>query len=216
MNSKPDLNTDSDQSHREWVLAAVAEYECRLVRYAQRLLKGSLGSDSIEQAKDIVQHVFLKLCQQDREHINDRLAPWLFKVCRNKIFDEQKRHSSREFIDSDSTLAVTDRETNPQSAAVNRDLVKAVRKLINVLPTSQREAIDLWASGLSNREIAEVMSKTETAVRILIHRALKSLKNTPAVKRWNDDDPEPDRDTSEDWQQRFANLSERIANRSLN
>ena len=61
-----------------WVLEAVEAYELPLLRYARRLL------NDLDLANDAVQHAFVKLCEQSQEHLQGRVAPWLFRVCRNK------------------------------------------------------------------------------------------------------------------------------------
>src|SRR3954452_19058606 len=71
-----------EPSHRQWVLSALEENEGRLVRYAARLLKGDQ-----EGAKDVVQHAFLRLCDESAEQVGDHVAKWLFTVCRNRALD---------------------------------------------------------------------------------------------------------------------------------
>ena len=71
----------SPNDRREWVLAALDQFEGRLTRYAQRLL------GDLDRARDVVQFVFLRLCDQSPEEIDDRLAQWLYTVCRNQAMD---------------------------------------------------------------------------------------------------------------------------------
>src|SRR5215216_1904777 len=59
------------QSHRDWVLEALEEHEVALTRYALRLLR------ELEQARDVVQHAFLKLCEQAPEKIAGGERKWL-------------------------------------------------------------------------------------------------------------------------------------------
>ena len=66
---------------REWVLAVLDRYEVPLVRFARRLLRDE------DAARDIVQHVFLRLCDQSPSELGDRVAQWLFTVCRNRARD---------------------------------------------------------------------------------------------------------------------------------
>ena len=64
------------QDKRAWVLAALEEFELRLLRYALRLL----GDES--SARDAVQHAFLRLCGESPDEHTRPLAPWLFAVVR--------------------------------------------------------------------------------------------------------------------------------------
>ena len=56
-------------------------YKDRLYSVALRY-SGNSGA-----AEDIVQDTFLKLCRQSADEIHDRLAEWLFTVCRNRALD---------------------------------------------------------------------------------------------------------------------------------
>jgi RNA polymerase sigma-70 factor (ECF subfamily) len=80
---------------REWVLAALDKYEGRLVRYARRLV----GCE--DQARDVVQFVFLRLCDQSPEEIGERLAQWLYTVCHNRALD-MLRGARREKVNGES------------------------------------------------------------------------------------------------------------------
>src|SRR5947207_7421301 len=79
MSAPQTMERDSDR--REWVLAALDQFEARLLRYAQRLL------GNLDESRDVVQFVFLRLCDQSPEKIGDRLAQWLYTVCRNRAMD---------------------------------------------------------------------------------------------------------------------------------
>ncbi|HMC09886.1 MAG TPA: hypothetical protein VKH44_01295, partial [Pirellulaceae bacterium] len=63
---------------REWVLAALDQFEGRLLRYAQRLLGSCNSGSTNDEARDVVQFVFLRLCDQSQDEIGDRLAQWLY------------------------------------------------------------------------------------------------------------------------------------------
>src|SRR5439155_5640299 len=79
MSAPQTMERDSDR--REWVLAALDQFEARLLRYAQRLL------GNLDESRDVVQFVFLRLCDQSPAKIGDRLAQWLYTVCRNRALD---------------------------------------------------------------------------------------------------------------------------------
>src|SRR5689334_8392868 len=69
----------------DWVRAALDRYSGPLTRYAL-LITGNL-----EQARDVVQDTFIRLCAEDRTRIEPHLAPWLFTVCRNRALDVQRK-----------------------------------------------------------------------------------------------------------------------------
>jgi len=178
---------EPDSERREWVLAALDQFEGRLLRYAQRLL------GNLDESRDVVQFVFLRLCDQSPDKIGDRLAQWLYTVCRNRALDVL-RVSGREKSNGHVGWAVPTkekeggqsppygRESDPADSAEEAELHALLRLLVAALPSSQREAIDLWSDGFSYQQIAEITSQKEGTIRVLVHRGLKALREHPQVR----------------------------------
>ncbi|NUQ62803.1 MAG: sigma-70 family RNA polymerase sigma factor [Pirellulales bacterium] len=171
------MTQQSHSNRREWVVWALGEYEARLTRYAARLL----GDE--DAARDVVQHAFLRLCDRLPEELGDRVAPWLFAVCRNRAMDTLRGRKHTEPLDSAGPGLDMSREPDPAEAAETRDLYARLSELVAALPAAQREAIDLWTEGFSYREIAEVTEQREGNVRVLVHRGLKRLREHPLTQR---------------------------------
>jgi RNA polymerase sigma-70 factor, ECF subfamily len=173
---------------REWVLAALDQYESRLLRYAQRLL------GNLDEVRDVVQFVFLQLCDQSPEEIDDRLAQWLYTVCRNRALDALRRKggvgwaSPTDQIKGGGHSPPCSREDDPAGLAEQAELHALLRILIEELPANQREALDLWADGFSYQQIASIIDRQEGHVRVLVHRGLKALRELPQVRALLDDD----------------------------
>lgn len=67
--------------------------------------------------------------------------------------------------------------TGPAEAAEATDLKRAVLERLAKFPPSQQEAVRLkFLQQFSYREIAEVMGLTESHVGVLIHMAMKKLR----------------------------------------
>ena len=181
----------SAETRREWVLAALDQFEVRLLRYTLRLLGGDLDA-----ARDAVQHAFLKLCSESQDSIDDRLAAWLFRVCRNRAVDHLRQAGREQSVGwavptDDETVGTThptDRQPGPAEATESRELAACLRELVAELPPAQREALDLWCEGFSYREIAEITSRQEGHIRVLVHRGLTSLRQHPRVRGWLEGD----------------------------
>ena len=164
------------------MLAALESFETRLLGYAARLLHGDE-----EAARDVVQHAFLRLCDQKEEEVGTHLAAWLFTVCRNRTMDllrERGRRDELEKVHKANGQPVPSKACDPATSAEQSDLVVELRALLSKLPAAQQEAIDLWAQGLAYREIAQVLGRAEVGVRVLVHRGLKSLREHPRVRKW--------------------------------
>ena len=165
-----------------WILEAVDLYELPLSRYARRLL------GDVDLAADAVQHAFVKLCEESQTSLQGRLAPWLFRVCRNRAIDHLRRSGrERTLLDESSAAAGADgrpggREPDPAAGVEQADLVGLLRGRLADLPAAQRETIDLWCEGFTYRQIADVTGRQEGHVRVLAHRGLSALRNHPLVR----------------------------------
>ena len=162
---------------REWVLSILEEYECRLVRFATRML----GEE--DSARDVVQFAFMRLLGQSPEELHGREAQWMFTVCRNRAVDLIRRRRRSRSLEEMAAGPGVDTEPDPAVVAERHDLHARLRGLVAELPAAQREAVDLWTEGFSYREIAEITGNREGQLRVLVHRALKRLRGDPAVKR---------------------------------
>jgi len=100
---------------------------------------------------------------------------WLFRIARNMIANErrEKRNHPAVAIEAAGTVPGT---TNVEGGAVARDEAAAAWRAVAKLPADRRRAVVLrFVEEMSTAEIAGILGKSEGAVRVLIHRALKSL-----------------------------------------
>jgi len=156
------------QDH-EWVVAAARRLERPLVAYVRRLL----GDD--HRGRDIVQQAFLRLCRQPRTEVEPRVAPWLYAVCRRLAVDVLRKENRMSALSE--TADVPAPRGGPAEAAEASDLSRAVLDRLAQFPPSQQEAVRLkFLQQFSYREIAEVMGLSESHVGVLIHMAIKKLR----------------------------------------
>jgi RNA polymerase sigma-70 factor (ECF subfamily) len=167
---------------RAWVLAALEEFELRLVRYALRLL----GDES--SARDAVQHAFLRLCGESPEEHQRGLGAWLYAVVRNRSIDLLRERGRTLALDQHGLDDACGCERfvppddDPALIVERDDLVALVRRLLDDLPPIQAEAVVLWSEGMAYAEMAEITGKSEGSLRVLVHRGVAWLKQHPAVE----------------------------------
>lgn len=182
------MSDEQESSRQAWVLAALEQFEGRLLRYAQRLTDGE-----VNQARDVVQHAFLRLCDQEPRALDGRLAAWLFTVCRHRAIDLRRKANRSEPLSVEHGAEGPSREADPAEAAETRDSGEQVRRAIATLPTNQQEVVNLWAEGFSYREISQITDRSEGYVRVLVHRAFHTLRRHPLIERLVNADETNDR-----------------------
>jgi RNA polymerase sigma-70 factor (ECF subfamily) len=153
--------------------AISALYEAH-VQAIYRYIAYRVDSDAI--AEDITSEVFLRMVKNLPAY-RDTGAPlgaWLYRVAANLITDHhrQNRHTSPEAFPED----LAQDETDPfgrLAQAAERDLI---RQALQTLPPDFQTLLILrFMEGLPNAAVAAAMDKSEGAVRVMQHRALKAL-----------------------------------------
>ena len=157
----------------EWVKSALERFEGPLIRYAAGI------TGDVEQARDVVQDTFLKLCGAKRESVNGRLSAWLYTVCRNRALDVWRREKRRARVE---TANARD-GVFEHPAFEPEEPYASVLRLIGTLPENQREALRLkYQDGLSYKEISQVTGLSVSNVGFLIHSGVKRVREQINVR----------------------------------
>lgn len=155
----------------DWVQAAVERHGGPLTRYAAQL------TGNLDTARDVVQDTFLRLCQADPDRVQGHLAEWLFTVCRNRALDVLRKESRMKPLTEVDLAARPGDAPSPAAEAERRETTSEVLRLLASLPLNQREVVRLkFQNGLSYQEISRVTHLTVTNVGVLIHTAIKTLR----------------------------------------
>lgn len=159
----------------QWVTGIVREQHAGLLRYAFSLCRDE------ETARDAVQETYLRLCRETREKIEPRLPAWLFTVCRTRVLDILRKTGRMNPLEDESAARIRDGASSPLAQAEVSDAAKHVMALLETLPPAQQEIIRLkFQGGMSYKEMAEVTNKSVNHVGVLLHTALKQLRQQVA------------------------------------
>ena len=100
---------------------------------------------------------------------------WLFRIARNVIANERRRDRRRP-VSSLDEVAEFSAPGDVVDAAATREAVGAAWEAVSRLPEDRRRAVILrFVDEMSTAEIAAVLGRSEGAVRVLLHRALRSV-----------------------------------------
>jgi RNA polymerase sigma-70 factor (ECF subfamily) len=100
---------------------------------------------------------------------------WLFRIARNMISNERRRDRRRPVSSLDDAVGISAPGDVVETAAA-REAVSAAWQAVGRLPEDRRRAVILrFVDEMSTAEIAAVLGRSEGAVRVLLHRALRSV-----------------------------------------
>lgn len=133
-----------------------------------------------EEAKDIVQLVFTRLYEKRDTLDKERVHALMYASAKNAIIDHwRKKKPIYVGEDEDEVLEnEASEEKDPQAHAITEENKRIVKVALKVLSDLQQEVILLkYAQGLSSKEVATIVGKSEEAVRQLQCRGLKQLRD---------------------------------------
>jgi len=152
-------------------------------------------------ADDIAQDAFIAFYRTLRQiQPPDKLRPYLFRIVRNRCYDELRRQGrfrqisleADEPVEAWAVLsAPLEAEAGPEEVAHWLMLYLEVRQAMERLPELQRQTLVLYTEEeLSLAEIAEVMSTSVGTVKSRLFYARKALRGlvSPATLRLLDEE----------------------------
>jgi len=100
---------------------------------------------------------------------------WLFQIARNVIAERRRSRRRHPQASLDAAFDAAD-PTDIEGSIIVRDEAAAAWRAVERLPDDRRRAIVLrFVHEMTTEEIAEVLDRSEGAVRVLLHRALRSV-----------------------------------------
>ena len=132
-----------------------------------------LGPSHFDDADDVLQIALIKLWKSAPRWVNKgSVEGYVYKIVFSTCMDFLRKHkSSNEFKDNYSYLETINNKYR------NYDLRKMLLKNIQKLPKDQKEAILLhYFCGYKQKEVSNILNKTDKATESLIIRARKKLK----------------------------------------
>jgi RNA polymerase sigma-70 factor (ECF subfamily) len=135
-----------------------------------------------EEAEDLTHEIFLRAWRKIKAYQirGFPFSSWLYQIARNQVIDHyrlKKNQISLEMVDVDLVKA---------EESVERDVERLlsldrVREAMKDLSHDEQDVLIMrFVEGLSHREIASTISKSEGAVRLIQHRALNALRKSLA------------------------------------
>jgi RNA polymerase sigma-70 factor (ECF subfamily) len=163
------ISGDADAYRR--FLVAVTPHLRAMARRRCRLVNAADGD-----AEDIVQEALLAIHLKRGTWDPSRpIGPWIAAIVRNKLIDALRRRGRHVTVPIDDVIDTLGAED--ESGQVSGDAASGeIDGLLAQLKVQQREIVkSISIDGSSVRETADRLKMTEGAVRVALHRALKTL-----------------------------------------
>lgn len=129
-------------------------------------------------AEDLTSEVFIRFLKaiRDKNAPPNTIQGWLFGAARNVAREYYRRNKKIEVVSI--TEQIPARENSPEQKISKQLEVESMIKAMEGLTEDQKHVLALrFGYGLPIREVAEIINKSEAAVKMLQARAIMTLTN---------------------------------------
>lgn len=154
--------------------------------YASQVL-GYLTARGVEDPEAAMQEVFLTVIPRIEGITGgvNGLRTFIFSVAHARMVDDHRRQQRAPLKVPLDPQSDGRRESSAETAAMAGLVPTEVAQLLEVLRDDQREVLTLRiVAGLSVEQTAEIMGKSQGAIKQLQRRALEKLRESSAVKEY--------------------------------
>jgi RNA polymerase sigma-70 factor (ECF subfamily) len=130
-----------------------------------------------EDAEDITQQTFVKAWKAIGRYkkTSSPFLAWLMKISHNLVIDHYRAKKDKIYLNSE--IDITNPGPGPEQIAEANYTQQQLRKVILLLPEEQQQVILMsFIEGFSYSEIAAALGKREGNIRVIVHRALKRMR----------------------------------------
>lgn len=137
-----------------------------------------VGSE--DDAEDITSRVFYRAFGHIKNYEEKGIpfSAWLYRIAHNLIANWHRDRQRRKEVSLDDQPEIPQRQDMPETMVEKHQemelLLKGIRR---IAPDRQQLILLKYLEDLSNAEIAQIMGRTEGAIKSLYHRALIALKD---------------------------------------
>jgi RNA polymerase sigma-70 factor, ECF subfamily len=175
----------AEPQYRDWMIAGLAgdadAYRQLLAALTKHLRAYYVRRVGQATAEDLVQETLIGIHSRRATYDPSQpLTAWVYGIARYKLIDEFRRLKRQASVPLDEAPELFAND-DAEASVARRD----VQKLLDRLPEAKRKLVqDIKLDGVSVADVAARTGMSQSAVKVSVHRAIKSL---------SDDLGEPDR-----------------------
>lgn len=129
-----------------------------------------------ELAEDLTQEIFLKVWRQRESFDSTKatLRTWAYIIARRTLIDHFRKDKKKKYsVNIEDHPEISSKENLSKRLGDEIDVVNALK----TLTSAEQDLIHLkYEQGFKIREIAQILNKTESAVKTSLHRVIKKLR----------------------------------------
>jgi RNA polymerase sigma-70 factor (ECF subfamily) len=142
----------------------VKDHSNGLYRFILKMMKDE------DKASDVVQESYIKLWQHVKQVDFHKAKSWLYTTARNTMLNQLKRDKRTESMNEKNF-------SEPYSNNQSFEMRELLEKVLDQLPELQKSIILLRdLEGYDYKEIGEILSLSESQVKVYLFRARQKLK----------------------------------------
>jgi RNA polymerase sigma-70 factor, ECF subfamily len=129
------------------------------------------------EAEDLTEEVFIRAWEALPTYQIGQFpfTSWLYRIAHNLVIDHHRKRKAEPMPDLELHHSGSTR-SNEDQVMQSLDSEMLVEALTHLDPEEQQVVLLRFVEGLSHREVAEAIGKSEGASRIIQHRALAALQ----------------------------------------
>jgi RNA polymerase sigma-70 factor, ECF subfamily len=135
-----------------------------------------LKVSSEEVAQDLSSETFMKGWEKFSLESIDNPQAFLYRIARNLVIDHYRQKGRTKYVQIDDLPIIDPSQTIEERVMIESDIGQIREKLAEMKDDYQNVIIWHYLDDLPIKEVAKLMDRSEDATRVLLCRALDSLK----------------------------------------
>ncbi len=128
-----------------------------------------------EVAEDAASVIFSRALAGLSRYRGPSFRAWLFGIAHHVVIDVYR--TTRGDLSLDAAREVDDPAASPEEAAIASESERALTAALAYLTPDQRQVIELRLAGLTGAEIGAALGRSQGAIAVAQHRAMRRLKH---------------------------------------
>ena len=135
-------------------------------------------SDQAE-AEDLTARTFFRALRKIDSYEERGLpfSAWLYRIAHNLVANWHRSNSRRKSVQLDELITAASSASNPSVIVEQQEMHAVLMEAIRDLPEDRQQLLILkFVDRLPNAQIGQIMGRSESSIKSLYHRTLRSLR----------------------------------------